>query len=63
MPKSSRPIGKFYTIHEIADLLGISQRTVHRWTASRQLSAYKIGGLLRVGEDDLRAFLALRRSS
>ena len=63
MPKSSRPIGKFYTIQDIAELLGISLRTVHRWTTSRRLPAYKIGGLLRVSEDDLRAFLALHRGS
>ena len=63
MPKSSPRIGKFYTIQEIADLLGISLRTVHRWTSSRQLPAYKIGGLLRVSEDDLRAFLALHRGA
>jgi excisionase family DNA binding protein len=56
-------MGKFYTIQEIADLLGISLRTVRRWTASRQLSAYKIGGLLRVSEDDLRAFLAVHRGA
>jgi excisionase family DNA binding protein len=63
MPKSSRPVGKFYTIQEIADLLGISVRTVHRWTSRRELAAYKIGGVLRVSDDDLRAFLALHRGA
>jgi excisionase family DNA binding protein len=63
MSKSAQSIGRFYTIQEIANLLGISLRTVHRWTATRQLPAYKIGGLLRVSEDDLRAFLALHRGS
>jgi excisionase family DNA binding protein len=52
---------RFYTIAEIADRLGVSTRTVHRWIANGDLVAHRLGGSLRVSESDLELFLAARR--
>jgi excisionase family DNA binding protein len=42
------------TIAETARVLGVSERTVRRWVASRRLDAYRIGGRVRVPERALR---------
>ncbi len=46
------------TIQAVADLLGVSTRTVRRLIAAGALMPHRIGGSLRVSEDDLRAYLA-----
>jgi excisionase family DNA binding protein len=52
---------KFFTIAEIAERLGVSTRTVRRWIRSGYLVAHRFGGIVRISETDLRAFLALHR--
>jgi excisionase family DNA binding protein len=56
-----RPSRRFLTKSQIADLLGASVRSVSRWIARGDLTAHKLGTLVRVGEDDFRAFLARHR--
>jgi excisionase family DNA binding protein len=52
---------QFFTIAEVAEMLRVCTRTVRRWTDSRQLVAHRPGGVVRIAENDLRAFLALHR--
>jgi excisionase family DNA binding protein len=52
---------KFFTIAEVAERLHVSARTVRRWIEAGDLVAHRIGGIVRVAESDLRAFLALHR--
>jgi excisionase family DNA binding protein len=52
---------RFFTIAEVAERLGVSTRTVRRWIKVGDLVAYRISGVLRITESDLRAFLALHR--
>jgi excisionase family DNA binding protein len=54
---------KFFTIAEVAERLGVSTRTVRRWIDNRRLIAHRIDGVVRIAENDLRAFLALHRDS
>jgi excisionase family DNA binding protein len=51
----------FFTIADVAERLGVSRRTVRRWIAAGDLIAHRIGGIVRIAEGDLRAFLALLR--
>jgi excisionase family DNA binding protein len=51
---------KFFTIAEVAERLRVSTRTVRRWIAG-DLVAHRFGGVVRIAETDLRAFLALHR--
>jgi excisionase family DNA binding protein len=54
-------IGKFYSIDEVAELLGLSPRTVRRAIESKELIAHKLGRAVRIAETDLKAFIARRR--
>jgi excisionase family DNA binding protein len=52
---------RFFTISEVAERLHVSARTVRRWIEAGDLVAHRIGGIVRIAESDLRAFLALHR--
>jgi excisionase family DNA binding protein len=52
---------QFFTIAEVAQDLNVSERTVRRWIEDGKLVAHRIGGVVRIAETDLRAFLALHR--
>jgi excisionase family DNA binding protein len=54
---------KFFTIAEVADRLDVATRTVRRWIKSGELVVHRIGGVVRIAEGDLRAFLALHREA
>jgi excisionase family DNA binding protein len=54
---------KFLTIQQVAELLVVSPRTVQRWIARGELRAHRIGALVRIATDDLKAFLAIRREA
>jgi excisionase family DNA binding protein len=60
-PRGSIP--RYYTIQQVAELLVVSPRTVRRWIAKGDLIAHRPGGIIRIAEDDLRAFLALHRGA
>jgi excisionase family DNA binding protein len=52
---------RFFTIAEVAERLRVATRTVRRWIEAGDLVAHRIGGVLRIADSDLRAFLALHR--
>jgi excisionase family DNA binding protein len=53
---------KFFTIPEVAECLNVSTRTVRRWIKRGELIAHRLGGVVRIAESDLRAFLARYRA-
>ena len=50
-------------VPQVADLLGVSSRTVRRLVYSGKLSSVKIGKLLRISPEDLAAYIARLRGS
>jgi excisionase family DNA binding protein len=48
---------KYYTLHEIADLLKISYMTVYRWIRSGKLEAYQVQKQYRIREADFNRFM------
>ena len=54
---------KFFTIAEVAERLDVATRTVRRWIEFDDFVVHRIGGVVRIAEDDLRAFLAVRRQA
>ena len=52
---------RFYSVAEIADRLGASEKTVRRRMADGSLRHHRIGGLVRIAEEDFNAFVAARR--
>lgn len=59
---TSRPMTRFYTVAQVAELLGVSTRSVRRWIAASELFAHKFGRQVRISETDLRAFVEAGRS-
>ena len=56
MARDSR-IEKLYTLQEVAEILKVSTRTVHRHIESGKLSAVRIGRLYRIKESALQRFI------
>jgi excisionase family DNA binding protein len=53
----------FFTIADVAERLNVSGRTVRRWIEAGDLVVHRVGGIVRIAEGDLRAFLALHREA
>ncbi len=51
----------FYSVAEVADLLGVNKRTIRRWIDQGKLVAHRFGRQLRISRADLEAFVRLRR--
>ena len=49
---------KLLTIREVADRLSISQSLAYRLVAEGKIRAYRIGGAVRVSEDQLSEYLS-----
>jgi excisionase family DNA binding protein len=60
--RETTAIPKFFTIAQVAELLEVSTRTVRRWIDTGVLVTHRFGGVVRVAEHDLRAFLAQHRA-
>jgi excisionase family DNA binding protein len=50
----------FHTIQQAAIYCAVSEKTVRRWIARRQLAAHKLGALWRIADSDLKRFLRHR---
>ena len=46
-----------YTLHEIEEILGVTQRTLYRWIDAGSLKAFKAGRTWRVSEEALQEFI------
>ena len=57
-PPRARPVTRFRTIAETAEILNVSQRTVRRLIQSGELRAHRIRGLVRISDADIAAYLA-----
>ncbi len=49
---------RFLKLGEVGQMFNVSRSTVWRWHAERGLKVVTIGGVTRVRESDLQAFLA-----
>jgi excisionase family DNA binding protein len=58
--RSNSP-AKLLTIEEIAEYVGVCQRTVRRWIDKGLLAAHRFNGVVRVSEADFNSFLAAHR--
>ncbi len=59
-PMTSIPV-RFYSVTEIAERLGMSEKTIRRWISAGDLVAHRLGQQLRIAENDFQIFLKLRR--
>jgi excisionase family DNA binding protein len=61
-PKGARTIPIFHTREQVAKRLLISQRSVDRMIKAGELRAHKIGGQVRISEEDFLAYVASTRA-
>ena len=57
MTNTSPRLPELLTIDEVAERLKVSTKTVRRWIERGELRIYRLGGQIRVSEEDLLAFL------
>ena len=50
------------TLTEVRQRLHVSRATLWRWTVERGLKVVRVGGVVRIRESDLQAFLARHES-
>lgn len=51
---------KIYSVFEICELLAVTRKTINKYIASGELKAIRLGNQLRVTEESLNNFLALK---
>ena len=61
MAKAPSPVPPMLTVTEVAERLKLSTKTVRRNIAAGDLHVHHIGRQHRVAEEDLLAFIAMRR--
>ena len=54
---------RFLKLSELQEMMGVSRSTVWRWQAEHGLRVVRIGGVVRVCEGDLNAFLKRHETS
>jgi excisionase family DNA binding protein len=52
---------RFYTVAELAEMLHVVPKTIHRWIAAGDLVAHRLNRRIRVSEADLQTFILVRR--
>ena len=55
-------MGKIMGIKECAEYLGVSERTIYRWTWKEGLPSYKIVGFLKFKQNELDKWLLERKN-
>jgi len=54
---------RFLTLKEVRDMLAVSRATLWRWTAEHGLKVVRVGGVTRIRESELQAFLRRHETS
>ena len=54
----ARPVGKLHTMEEVAEILGLSKRSVQRLVATGALRVHRLGRAVRVSDSDIAILLA-----
>jgi excisionase family DNA binding protein len=57
----SKSPAKLFTIEEVAESVGVCDRTVRRWIDKGLLIAHRFNGLVRISEADFQVFLTAHR--
>lgn len=56
-----RPAPLFYTVGQVADAIGLCEKTIRLEIKAGRLTAHRFGKQLRISEDDFCVYVAMRR--
>jgi excisionase family DNA binding protein len=62
MTTASKEFTPLLTVSDVAKILNVSTKTVHRRIKEGKLPAIRDGDLIRVRRDDLEAYIAMHRT-
>jgi excisionase family DNA binding protein len=51
----------FFTMDQVAEMMGVDKRTVQRWIEKGKLVPHRVGAVVRISEADLDRFLETSR--
>lgn len=54
-------MNKMLSGNQVAEMFNVSKATIYRLVETRKIPFYKIGGVLRFGEDDITKYLEQSR--
>jgi excisionase family DNA binding protein len=57
MGRIGQKMPKLLTIRDVAAALGLSESTIWKWRASRQIGTIKIGGAVRIAQSEIDRIL------
>jgi excisionase family DNA binding protein len=60
---SSPSAGAILTIKDVADYLKVTERTIYRLAAAKQIPAFKVGGSWRFAQTDIDEWIKQQSSS
>ena len=61
-PLSDRELGEhLWTVHEVAQFLGLHKKTVYEWAARGDLPCFRVGNRLRFAASDVSRWLQARK--
>jgi excisionase family DNA binding protein len=61
MNNSSPAVPRLYSIKELGALWSYSTKQIHRWVDDGLLPAHRLGGQIRISEQDAANFVRMRR--
>jgi excisionase family DNA binding protein len=59
--EKSKTQAKLFTVEEIAECVGVCERTISRLIKKGVLVAHRFNGVVRISEADFKSFLAAHR--
>ena len=60
-PAQPQKLSNLFTIKDVAAYAKVSTKTVSRWIDAKELPVYRLGRVIRISEEDLRAFADKKR--
>jgi excisionase family DNA binding protein len=57
MTEERKRRGRFFSVAEVAQRLGVCEKTIHRWMKAGKLRSHRLGGRRLISEADLEDFL------
>jgi len=55
---AQHPTPCFHSVHDVAEMLQVSTKTIRRWIEAGRLVPHRVGRQIRISQQDLDGFLS-----